>query len=714
MSVLSRTSLKALLIGGFLLCALLTGFSGGAGIFSLGKIKSTMNHTANDVIQNVDIQNIRIQQLIPVRKIITQIFETSSQEELDIITSDFLELEKKSAPETKDIQQIYKETKEVVEYKLNQISALTDLNKLMEKNILTLETITKLTIDCVNTSVDESVEKIGNESNSIKKGFGELLQNKKLGSDPEENLEEIFSKAGINDMMNDLMMVSEMSISAVRAAMSVQSKANRQLVVIKDLFTAVDEVSLNQAIEEILVLKGKINSELVELPDHHTTKGIIDNLKALSTSFENMIDTKKIEIIAVQKLTNKSLEINLLIDEVEKSVLSDGQKLTRSVTSTMDSSSTSINKWQYIQAILVLVAIVIALSIGIFVSGFITGPINKAIAMLKDIAQGDGDLTLRLDDVAQNEIGRLGRWFNLFVEKLQRIISDIAENSKILNTASTEFLAISKDMSDGAAGMTHKSGLVSTAAEKMSSKMASVASATEESSKNIRMVSAAAEEMTSTISEIAKNTEKTRVRSNETASRATKASEKLNGLSKSALEIGKVVETINDISEQTNLLALNATIEAARAGEAGKGFAVVADEIKGLAQQTARATLEIKNKIENIQESTQETVTEIGEITVAIMDVNEMIDNVAATVEEQSLTTKEIANNVGQAAQGIQEVTEHVAQGSLVANDIAQDIADVNHASNEMSDNSLQIKTSAGDLNQLSDELKKTVDQFKI
>lgn len=367
-----------------------------------------------------------------------------------------------------------------------------------------------------------------------------------------------------------------------------------------------------------------------------------------------------------------------------------------------------------INMIISAVIIAIAAFVIYFVAGFIALSINEVVAGLKDAAEGEGDLTKRLEIKSKDEVGSLAKWFNTFVQKLQGIISDIAGNSEKLNTSSSDLLAISKKMSSGADKMSAKSNAVAAAAEEMSSNMSSVAAAAEQSSTNISMVSSATEEMTSTINEIARNTEKTRVSSNEAVTRAKKASENIAHLSKSAKEIGRVVETINDISEQTNLLALNATIEAARAGEAGKGFAVVAGEIKALARQTAEATLEIKEKIEGIQGSTNQTVSEIEEITMAINNVNEMIDTVAASVEEQSATTKEIASNVLQAAQGIQEVTENVSQSSTVAGEIAKDIADVNLAANEMSKDSSQINTSAGDLSQLSEELKKTVNKFKV
>jgi methyl-accepting chemotaxis protein len=192
------------------------------------------------------------------------------------------------------------------------------------------------------------------------------------------------------------------------------------------------------------------------------------------------------------------------------------------------------------------------------------------------------------------------------------------------------------------------------------------------------------------------------------------ASEKVDELGNAAREIGKVVETITEISEQVNLLALNATIEAARAGEAGKGFAVVANEIKDLAKQTAEATMEIKEKIAAIQGSTDGTVSEINQISKIINDVNEIVTTIATAVEQQSVTTKEIAGNVAQASQGIQEVSENVAQSSNVAEEIAKEISDVNQSAAEMSNSSAQVNLSAEELTKMGTKLNEMVGKFRI
>ena len=369
-------------------------------------------------------------------------------------------------------------------------------------------------------------------------------------------------------------------------------------------------------------------------------------------------------------------------------------------------------KTQVFVTIIIIFILVIAIILCIKI--FVTSPINNTVTMIKDIAQGEGDLSKRLIIKSKDEVRELADWFNLFIEKIQRIIIGISEDSAKLDNSSNELLNISEDVAKDANDASTKAGVVASAAEEMSSNMTSIAAAAEQSSTNITLVSSATEEMTSNIHGIAKNTEKTHITSKESVKKAKKASDNINHLSQSAQDIGKVVETITEISEQTNLLALNATIEAARAGEAGRGFAVVADEIKGLAKQTSAATLEIKDKIAVIQTSTFDTVSVIEEITFAINDVNKMITSVASAIEQQSTTTEEIADNVTQAALGIQEVTENVSQGAIVANEIARDIADINNSSNEMANNGSQVNSSAESLSQLSDKLKAAVNQFKI
>ena len=341
-------------------------------------------------------------------------------------------------------------------------------------------------------------------------------------------------------------------------------------------------------------------------------------------------------------------------------------------------------------------------------------PLESTAAMLKNIAEGEGDLTGRLEMKTEDEIGAFTRWFNLFVENIQALVKAIKDDAKELASSSADLSSIAQQMSSGVQQTSQKTNMVSSAAEEMGSSMNTVATATEQASSNVEMVATGAEEMTATINEIAQNAENGRRITNEAVSQFITTSDTVNQLGESARGIGQVTETITKISEQTNLLALNATIEAARAGEAGKGFAVVANEIKELAKQTAAATGEIRTRIEGIQSSSLETVDQIRDISKVIDDVNDIVATIATAVEEQSVTTKEIAVNLAQGSQGIREITENVGQSSSVAGEIAKDIAEINEATTEMADNSSKASVKAEELTKMADRLNELVERFKV
>ena len=369
-----------------------------------------------------------------------------------------------------------------------------------------------------------------------------------------------------------------------------------------------------------------------------------------------------------------------------------------------------------------IVALLICLALAVFMGALagktLVHPLKRAVNILQDIAAGDGDLSARLptrtDGKKGDEINQLSVAFNTFVEKLQSIFQKIAGNVETLNSSSTDLTGIADGFAEKANQASDKSNTVAGAADELSSNMNSIAAAVEEASINISQVANASEEVSSTFGDISVQTQDARTVTDEAVQQAKEATEKVAQLGESAGQVGKVVETITEISEQTNLLALNATIEAARAGEAGKGFAVVANEIKELATQTFSATTEIKEKITDILSSVDGTVTVIGQISTVIDKVNEIVSTITSSIEQQSETTIEIASNVSQASEGIQEITENVAQSSTVAEQVAVDIAGVNQSAEDISMTSGELKQDAKELVELASEIRGLVNNFKL
>ncbi len=335
-------------------------------------------------------------------------------------------------------------------------------------------------------------------------------------------------------------------------------------------------------------------------------------------------------------------------------------------------------------------------------------------AAMVELAQriAGGDLKTRSSSV--NVPGSLQAALQDMSEKLRSLIGNVVEEGRALQSTSTELALAAENMTGGAEQSASKANAVAVATEEMSANMQTVTGASEQAAQNVNVVSVAMEEMTAAVQEIAQNTSKASSMTRDAVNYAKGSSDKVNQLGLAAKEISKVTQVITEISEQTNLLALNATIEAARAGEAGKGFAVVANEIKELAKQTAQATGEIKAKIESIQMSTDDTVSEITEISQVINSVNELVSAIAAAAEQQAVMTSDISRNVQDAANGISEVNENVAQASVVAGEIARDIADVSQVSKETREGSLLLQESSQELKKIAGNISRETNQFDL
>ena len=477
----------------------------------------------------------------------------------------------------------------------------------------------------------------------------------------------------------------------------------------KELFDGMGEITILSNMGLIVA-----NSERSELVGKHFKNILTDNWQTYLTDIQAGKATAKLnekegsfEVLAPIELgrTGKPWSVMIRISQevvLEDAIALDGQLSAEAKNNTI------------MQIIVGLVTSVLGIFMLWYAAGGIVRPIRVTVDMLQDIAEGDGDLTKRIEVRAQDEIGEMATWFNLFMEKIQGIIGQIVQDAGSLNASSTTLSDIANHMAEGAQSMANRSKTVATGAEEVDTNMSSVASASEQATTNINMVAAATEEMTVSIRGIADKSEESRSISESAVSKASDVSEKLGNLGQGAQEISKVTDVITDISSQINLLALNATIEAARAGEAGKGFAVVASEIKDLAKQTAEATQMVNVQINNIQNSTDETIDEVGQILDIIKDVSNTVSSITEEVETQTTVTQEIAENINQTSQGIQEVNENVSQGSVLVNQISTEMSEVNQSVQEVSGSIDQVNHNAVELAALSQQLQDIVGRFQV
>ena len=301
-------------------------------------------------------------------------------------------------------------------------------------------------------------------------------------------------------------------------------------------------------------------------------------------------------------------------------------------------------------------------------------------------AASSGDLTREITVKGEDAIGKMGEGLAKFFQDLRGSVSDIAGTAQTLSSSAEELTSVSQTMAGNA--------------EETSAQANVVSAASEEISRNVQTAATGAEEMSASIKEIARNSTEAAKVAKSAVDMAEKTNATVSKLGDSSAEIGQVIKVITSIAEQTNLLALNATIEAARAGEAGKGFAVVANEVKELANQTAKATEDISQKIEAIQEDTKSSVDAIGEITMIINQINDISNTIASAVEEQTATTAEIGRNVSETAKGSSEISQNISGVAQAAQNTSSGVG--------------QTQEAATELSRMASDLQKLVGRFKI
>lgn len=341
----------------------------------------------------------------------------------------------------------------------------------------------------------------------------------------------------------------------------------------------------------------------------------------------------------------------------------------------------------------------------------ISRPLSEIVTALT--ALKEGDLTVEVPVRADDEAGAVARSLDVFkdamlkakaAEEMQEEQKRQAaiEQKRVMNEMADNFHAsvggVIETVSSAATELNASAQSMTSISEETSHRANGVAAASEEASTNVNSVAAASEQMSKSIEEIGQQIRQASAVSREAVSKVEDTSSQMTTLSDTAETIGEVISMISEIADQTNLLALNATIESARAGEAGKGFAVVASEVKSLANETAKATGQIREQIDQIQVATREAVVSMTDINDVIRQLDEISGAIATAMEEQAATTQEIANNVQEAAAGTVEVTRN--------------ITGVTQASQEAGSASQQVLSASSELSQQAEVLQGEVQNF--
>jgi methyl-accepting chemotaxis protein len=349
---------------------------------------------------------------------------------------------------------------------------------------------------------------------------------------------------------------------------------------------------------------------------------------------------------------------------------------------------------------LALLCLIPLLSVSITTSRSIFLRLKAMIDRLKDIAEGEGDLTKRIEVTTHDEVGELAKWFNTFVDKLNEILWQIARNTESLAQAGKEIASATREQALGVDTQKDQTAQVATAMQEMAATVSQV-------SENSNSAAEASQKASETAREGGRIVEETLTRMRAIADSVGTSAGQIQELGKRSDQIGQIIGVIDDIADQTNLLALNAAIEAARAGEQGRGFAVVADEVRKLAERTSTATKEITDMIRNIQAETKNAVTAMQAGTKQVEQGVESTTIAGSALQEIIKTNEHVSDMIAHIATAATEQSAASEEINSSVDKIAKSTA-ISARSHQ------QTAETLDDLSSLAQNLKQIVSQFRL
>ena len=326
--------------------------------------------------------------------------------------------------------------------------------------------------------------------------------------------------------------------------------------------------------------------------------------------------------------------------------------------------------------------------------------IDDVVRSLKDIAQENGDLTVRIETKSEDEIGELVYWFNQFMDKLQGVVRDVVEASLPLSNLAQNLRGVTEETQRTINVQQQSATNAKSAVDTMSGSVDGVAHSAAQAASD-------ANEATSAASEGRQIVQQTVTSIQQLAENVREKADVIARLESDSNKVGSVLDVIKGIAEQTNLLALNAAIEAARAGEQGRGFAVVADEVRTLASRTQQSTEEIQSTIEQLQSAAHSAVEVMARGT-------EQASSSVETANKAGSSLETITSTIGRINQMNEQIAHNTEDQRTVAVDIVRHVDEIHQRTEQTSSRSVELGTMCNELADLAQHLESIAKQFRV
>jgi len=395
----------------------------------------------------------------------------------------------------------------------------------------------------------------------------------------------------------------------------------------------------------------------------------------------------------IEKLDTIGPQTVTLVAKLRHSIAESMQAAAESAENTTHTATTTL--W-----LVTIIGILVGIVVSFVIARAIISKINNTNSVLGDIAQGEGDLTIRIPVSGSDELAKLAQNYNTFAEKLQRTITQLASSVDTLKSSADNMTTLANGTQKEIYEQQTQAQMAASATNEMAASAQEVSHSAAMASELSQSTAAAANQGKSVVVEAAHAMR-------QLSQQVAESSSTVDSLRSDSEEIGSVLDVIRSIAEQTNLLALNAAIEAARAGEQGRGFAVVADEVRSLASRTQVSTEEIQTIIVNLQQRSESASKAMAQSRLNAESTEERV-----RAAEESLTS--IASYVAQINDSIGQISAAATEQAAATDEVSQNVNTMSDISEQTLNQSIETTASAEQLKGLGNEIGNLVKQFKF